>query len=204
MNPKLFFAFATLVWIAAAGWAQSPGATSIAEQVSERKMMYEQHTKRPATDENLLKSLALVADRQTQYELVFALSVVQLAPPQVPQLPEVLRKCLEANSRPLIRSLLVDALYPYDRKLALRTANELFQSSETDRGTKILIARYLLARGNLSGYPIIRDAVAGGPPRRHSDLELGVAEFLKHEGQPWNESGDKIELRALLSPARPE
>lgn len=176
-------------------YPQYSQATSSLEIVED---FYRQASGKEPTTENLLASMekkATNGDTRGEVSLAIAVFTERKAAPA--DFIKRLDACLEANPYPRVQYRGAVSYLEFDRAKGLKVAKQLIADPRHPVTYKINIASALEKKGDLSGYPILREVLQKPGDHPPQVIEGLIQQFKPHDGQPWNEQGDLVEMTEI-------
>ena len=171
-------------------------ARDYAKQQAEEQ--YLQVTGMKATSANVIHSLKVENEcGKKNSEVSAALDVVILYSDVYTAIFDVLVACYEQNKSERIRYRCVIALASYDEVKAKKLANAMLADDETSLSWKLLVTRWLVRRGCLSGYPNVKKGLAS---TRMTSRRIAVAlidYFEQYDGQVYGEGDKRVNVQEL-------
>jgi hypothetical protein len=151
------------------------------------------------TDE--LKKAARDTREGDELETIFvAMELLVSKGYQFPELTNVINRCYQANSDRSIRYACRKVLERYDKDAAERFRREEMYNPECDLSERLSIAKDCLEKGDLGGYPVLREGLLWRHDGYdHYDQAMTLLDgFRAFDGKPFDSSGRRVDIRALL------
>lgn len=168
--------------------------------IQEAADIYFRSTGKQADYTNLVQSLGQTnAYGKHASEVVVALELIYLSGRPDEALAEKVSACYQNNPYWLIRLKCVEVMGVIDDAAADKYACEMLNDSDAGLESKILVARELLKRGRLFGYPVLLDGLTSSNKYERRIAEELKVKFENYDGQIYdNKSKKKIEIKELM------
>lgn len=153
--------------------------------------------KHPDID-NLLGSLKSVNARgEKASEVVAALDLLRLSASRNKNIAQDIKTCYRQNSYWLIQIKCVEALEAIDEVEGDKLAKEVLNNKQIDIEGKLILGLHFVKKGKLIFYPVLREGLTTKNKYQQKLARELFDEFRRHEGKPYDESGNKVDLKKL-------
>lgn len=176
--------------------------TAIEQEKAELSRRYMALTGKQPDIDALLGSLKMVNARgEKASEVVAALDLLRISASQNKNIAQDIVTCYRQNSYWLIKIKCVEALEAIDEVEGDKLAKEVLSSTQIDIEGKLILGLQLVKKGKLFFYPVLREGLTTKNKYQQKLTAELLEEFRKYEGKPYDESGNKIDLKRLMEEA---
>ena len=175
---------------------------AIAQEKKEVAGRYSCLTGKDPNRMNLIQSISRTNVRgRCASEVVAALDLIRLSEKGTNLVGSV-DACYQQNPYWLVRVKCVETLSVLDETKADELAHAIIADSSFELEARLLIAKLMLKRGKLYGYPVLREGlVSTNKYQQRMAAEL-MDGFEKYDGQAYDKGSGKINVRELRSAER--
>lgn len=149
---------------------------------------------------NLVQSIEQVnVSGKRASEVVAALDLIRLTGRASKDLAQKVSSCYQKNFYWLVRLKCVEVLGTLDDVTADKFAREMLSDPDAGLESKLLVARTVLERGKLFGYPVLYGGLISSNKYVKNIAEGLRGRFERYDGQVYDkENNKKIELQELM------
>jgi len=153
-----------------------------------------------ARTEELKKAASYTREVDELETILLAMARLDIDHYRFPELTNALIYCYQANNDRFIKSHCREVLERYDKDAAERFRREEMFDPECDLSERLSIAKVCLEKGDLGGYPVLREGLLWRSyDGDHYDQAMTLLDgFRAFDGKPFDSSGRRVDIRALL------
>lgn len=171
---------------------------AIAQEKKEVAGRYSCLTGKEANHTNLIQSLSMTnAQGQCASEVVAALDLIRLSAEKNTEFVRSVEACYQQNSYWLVQVKCVEALSVLDEAKADGLAHKILADSNMELEARLLVAKLMLKRGKLFGYPVLREGLMSTNKYQQRMAAELMDGFEKYDGQAYDKGSGKINVREL-------